>query len=327
MSLLYKIMYSSKSDSTRLYELTKENTNLFSEALKHKVLIRTIDKLLEYSILTEIPEIYFTEKAKNERMQKLIINDILEIDKDQIFIKNFMHLPDMGDDIDLYVRTTNLVIDYDFLELLQNEKIELSYMNKIGGRTQYYINEYEIELEIYHGKYGRIGEYMKEHGLFEKYMSIDYDGSSVNVPIYEDQILVQIIQSLYNSGKIRVSDVIYFIDKHVRNLLNYEYLDHASEKLHITSGYRYYVNYVNRVIEKYCPNNILINENHNMRARPSNLLRIPQINKYTLVRLNVSRYLKSLFSKDWIFSVKLSLIPVLFLLYKINNMLKVHDNK
>jgi len=322
---LYNILLSSVPDSNTLLLDNIIPEKLYPEALKNKVLIRTVDKLLEYKLIDNRPDLYIRESERKKRILNFIGNHLIQLDQPHVFIKNFMHLPDIGDDIDLYLHDLDESADYKLIMDLNYNEVKLSFLNRMGGRTQYYIKDYDIDLEIYHGKFGRIGEYISDYGLFKKTSIVNVSNYSLNVPILEDQILVQIIQSLYSSGKIRISDIIYFIDKHINNKIDYDYLYSIANKLHIRNGCRYYINYINNIIIKYCPERSIISDKYYKVYPVRNNKHL--FHKIIIVRLNIYRIIKSILKADFIFSLKLLLIPVLYFSNKINTAIKILVNK
>ena len=318
--ILYNILLSSDLDPETLIPAGIIPEKLYQEALENKVLIRTVDKLLEYKLINNKPELYARELERKERILNFIGNHLIQLDKPHIFIKNFMHLPDMGDDIDLYLTDSDESADYKLMMDLNCSEVKLSFLNSMGGRTQYYIKDYDIELEIYHGKFGRIGEYIAKYGLFKKTSIVRVGDYCLHVPVLEDQIIVQIIQSLYSSNKIRISDIVYFIDKHINNKIDYDYLYSIANKLHIKNGCRFYINYINNIINKYCseksiiPNKYYKNYSVNNNKHP--------FNKIMIVRLNLFRFFRGFFNVDIIFCLKILLIPVLYFSHKINTTFK-----
>ena len=192
-------------------------------------------------------------------------------------------------------------------------------LNKYGQRTQYYINDYNLELEIYHGSFGRIGEYTDKYDLFSKPDKIILNNKTYHTPTIENQILIQIIQSIYITGIIRISDMLYFIKHHRKNNIDYNYLFFMENKLHIKFGFEYYIGYVNSIINDFCPAiPQVIRSKKKIRKTP----RI--VNKLTIVKLNVLRLCDGFFQLDIIFTFKLIIVPILYLQNKLLKIFTKH---
>ena len=154
-----------------------------------------------------------------------------------VFMKNFQHYPDMGDDIDLLVMDDKDKADQAIVKRLAAKPCRLSFLNQFGGKTQYSFDNNPICVEIHHGRMGRVGE----HAIFPRFLmknrvSAHLGGVCVFVPKPEDQFIIQVLQRVYGRLYLRISELAYSIAAMYRADLDWNYIVETSRVIGIYPG-------------------------------------------------------------------------------------------
>jgi hypothetical protein len=223
---------------------------LLSLARDNRVVIRLYDSLLQHGI--EPSESYRAYVADEKRRVALLVELMGQVAVayesagiDFVFIKNYQHYPDMGDDIDLLV-LNGKDADSCIVSELALSPHNLSLLNKFGGKTQYCFHDGITFLEIHHDRLGRLGE----HRLFPKIIvkNLQYvrlNGIVVPVPSAEDQFLLQVLQRVYTHFFFRISELLFGVNVVSSRDLDLGYLARISQEIGISPGLSFYLSIIN----------------------------------------------------------------------------------
>lgn len=227
----------------RLLALTKKNL----------VLIRSYSRLREEDILPDkaFEEAVTKEEEHVRHMVELIgtLGDLCLQNKVQfIFIKAFQHYPDMGHDIDLFVLDRSKRVDSMISEALGAYPAEGSALHRLSGKMTYNIDGHLSPIEIHHGRMGHIGEEAR-YGkiLMRNRINVSIGGVATFIPRPEDQLILQVLETVYNHFSIRLSDVIYAIKVVSAHPLNWDYIVKTANQIGISNGLSCYLSYVNQI--------------------------------------------------------------------------------
>lgn len=236
---------------------------LLDVARENRVLIRIYERLVRLGVQPN--EMY--QQAVNEERKRIgrTIELMAKISKvfeaagiDFIFIKNYQHYPDMGDDIDLFVRGHTNYADSVLISNFKASSCKRTLLHRIGGKTQYILEDWPSEVEIHHGRLGPMGE----HTVFPKFMvgnrrTVDIDGVKLCVPSPEDQFIVQVLQRVYGRFYLRLSELVYAVNAISMETFDWEYIIETTKSIGIFDGLRFYLNCVGliyqSVIDKSLP--------------------------------------------------------------------------
>lgn len=190
-----------------------------------------------------------------------------------VFPKAYMHYPDMGHDIDLWVRdekTQNIdrllagrfSLKQDWNSLLNSVAGKRAFVCLYGGQ--------HIALEVHHGRTGVVGEFRNiVEEAIEHHRSITVDGHQFPLPDAEATLVIQAVQRILSHRCVRISDLIlsrtllsessfdreratgiaercgagFSLEKYLK--LSHEILDQTIDPLNISSDFvaRYFRNY------------------------------------------------------------------------------------
>lgn len=222
-------------------------------AQENRVLLRIYDRLVKLGVHPAGPY----QKAVNEereRIERTIelmgkISDICEGEGiDFIFMKNYQHYPDMGEDIDLLVMDQIDIADSVLTERLGAKPFKRSILNRIGGKTQYSIDGYPSDLEIHHGRLSPMGDQIEYPSfLMRNRKTIRIGNEQLFVPSREDQFIVQVLQRVYGRFNIRISEIIYAINAIYIETFDWDYIFKTAKSIGIFYGLRFYLNYINLI--------------------------------------------------------------------------------
>jgi DNA-binding XRE family transcriptional regulator len=228
---------------------------LFGVAQKNRVLIRTYDRLIKQGV--QPSDIY--QKAINierERIDRTIelmckISNVFgDAGIDFIFMKNYQHYPDMGDDIDLFVMDHTGISDSLIIEKLGAKPFKRTLLNRIGGKTQYSIDGYPSELEIHHGRMGPMGEQTEfPYFLMKNRKRMPFQNEEMFVPSTEDQFVIQVLQRVYGRFYLRISELVYAVNCICSGTFDWDYIIETTVSIGIFDGLRYYVNCIEFIYE------------------------------------------------------------------------------
>jgi hypothetical protein len=228
---------------------------LLELARRNRVTTRVHDRLLARGVQPD--ESY--QKAVNE--EKVRIGHVIELmgkigeicegaGIDFLFVKNYQHYPDMGEDIDLFVMDYTDTADVAVIEKLGARPCKLSLLNQMGGKTQYYFDGYPAYLEIHHGRIGRMGEHTTlPYFLMRNRKSVHIDDVCIFVPGLDDQLIIQVLQSVYGHFYLRISEMAYCVSATRERRVNWDYIVETTRKIGIFEGLRYYLGCVNMVYQ------------------------------------------------------------------------------
>ena len=159
-----------------------------------------------------------------------------------VFTKAFQHYPDMGHDVDLFVMDRSRLIDSLIQQKFRARSLGGSFFNRVAGKTAYEIEGFPSCLEIHHARLGHVGEHAWYARLMTaRRMGLTHDGVRTFVPSSEDQLILQVIQRVYDHMYLRLSDVIQAFQLIRDNDLNWNYLKTTTRKMEIADGFSYYL--------------------------------------------------------------------------------------
>ncbi len=294
-------------------------------AQKNRVPIRVYNRLVKLGVQPD--EIY--QKAVNEERQRIgrtielmgKISNICEGEGiDFLFMKNYQHYPDMGEDIDLFVMDYTDIADSVVIKRLGAKPFKRSLLNRIGGKTQYYIKGYPCELEIHHGRMGPIGEHTAFPNLLMKNrVTVNIDDVCILIPSPEDQLIIQVMQRVYGRFYLRISELVYAISAICEVRLDWDYIIATTKSSGIFEGLRYYLICLNMIYENVMKETLPLNKPELLDVRAAGKVSFKGF-QYRLPLLTVGGklYLKKFFSDiralNWASASRLCLLPPLALL-------------
>lgn len=222
-------------------------------ARKNVVLIRSYNRLEKLRV---IPDAAFREaeieEEKRIRCTVELIERISEICAQGgiafVFTKAFQHYPDMGHDVDLFVLDRSKRADTLIAETLGVSPAKGSLLNWISGKEGYYIEGYPSPVEIHHGRMGHIGEHNAYPDILMKNRtSISIGGITTFVPCPEDQLVIQVMQRIYDYRYIRLSDVVHTLTTIREDTLDWDYVVRTTNQIGIFDGLCCYLSYMDQI--------------------------------------------------------------------------------
>jgi len=232
------------------------NWNIFlSLTQKNRVPIRLYESFVKLGF--QPGEVYQNfvnaERARIKNMVVLMgeLNKMLDKSGiDFVYMKNYQHYPDMGEDIDLFVNTRTKKVDSIFINTLKAKPHKRTLLNKIGGKTQYTLDGWPFEIEIHHGRMGSMGE----HIIFTKYLvanrrNANIDGVELWVPSPEDQFIVQVLQRVYGRFYFRISELVYVINAVLMERFDWDYIVKIAKLMGIFDGLQLYLSNVELIYQ------------------------------------------------------------------------------
>jgi hypothetical protein len=235
-------------------------------AKENRVLIRVYDSMVEKNIF--FPESYkkyiSEERGRIDHAISFMVDVSAIYEKTTfkyLFIKNYQHFPDMGDDIDFFVEGFSNESDTPFLERFEALKCRNSILNIISGKTQYVSPESPLEMEFHHGRLGPLGE----HTIFPKYLmknrrELYIDGCLFWVPSPEDQFIIHILQRVYGRFFLRISEIVYAVSAIFDRNMDWQYIFKIAKRIGIYDGLSYYLSSVDSICYNVMGKNLPLNE-------------------------------------------------------------------
>lgn len=235
-------------------QLNDSRWDLFLQlAKKNVVFIRLFERLTTMGIIPS-ETVSHAVAQERERVRSAIEligrigNMCLQNGIPFVMIKAFQHYPDMGTDIDLFILDGSRSVDGLITESLSTTPISLDFATWVAGKTAYQIQGVSFPLEIHHGRMGHLGE----HNVYPALMmrnrkQSDIDGINTFVLSSEDQLIVHVIQRIYDHYSFRLSDVILSIRLLREKALNWNYILSTTKQIGIVDGLRCYISYINQI--------------------------------------------------------------------------------
>ena len=185
---------------------------LLHVAAQNGVLIRVVDQL---QVIGLEPRHFFYAavkemRARNQRKLSLMARigeRCVDANIDFIFAKALQNYPDMGGDIDLYVKPRSIDVDAAILTGLKATPVKRNLRNRIDGTATYWLAGCDSLLDIHHGGVGMLGEHkLYVSQIIRNAREITVDGDDF-LPSPEDQLILQALQKVQRSY-LRLSDIL-----------------------------------------------------------------------------------------------------------------------
>jgi hypothetical protein len=179
------------------------------------------------------------EKERICELEVMIFNiatTLKKFSRDFIFIKNYQHYPDMGDDIDIYVIKNYINIKNEIVKSLGFIELPQKLFHRIGKKIMLKHKTNNIEVEL-HERLGRVGEFN-----FNNFDILNYTqkyNSEIIIPSNELKMIIQIIQRIYTRSYLRISEILYYFENSKSNI-DVNLLARLAKILNITSGKIFY---------------------------------------------------------------------------------------
>ena len=235
-----KCFLEQKSSLNRLNVLEFDENFIFL-LKENKVLIRFFNLMKKNDIkindrlLNEVKK----EKERICELEVMIFNiatTLKKFSRDFIFIKNYQHYPDMGDDIDIYVIKNYKNIKNEIVKSLGFIELPQKLFHRIGKKIMLKHKTNNIEVEL-HERLGRVGEFN-----FNNFDILNYTqkyNSEIIIPSNELKMIIQIIQRIYTRSYLRISEILYYFEKDKRKI-DVNLVASLAGILNITSGKIFY---------------------------------------------------------------------------------------
>ena len=235
-----KCLLEQKSSLNRLKILELDENFIFL-LKENKVLIRFFnlmkknDMQINDRLLDEVKK----EKERICELEVMIFNiatTLKKFSRDFIFIKNYQHYPDMGDDIDIYVIKNYINIKNEIVKSLGFIELPQKLFHRIGKKIMLKHKTNNIEVEL-HERLGRVGEFN-----FNNFDILNYTqkyNSEIIIPSNELKMVIQIIQRIYTRSYLRISEILYYFENS-NSKIEVNLLVRLSKILNITSGKIFY---------------------------------------------------------------------------------------
>jgi len=298
---------------------------LLHVAAQNGVLIRFVDHL---QIIGLEPRHFFYAavkemRARNQRKLSLmsrISERCVDANIDFIFAKALQNYPDMGGDIDLYVKPRSIDVDAAILTGLKATPVKRNLRNRIDGSATYRLAGSDSLLDIHHGRVGMLGEHkLYVSQIIRNAREVVVDGNDFLTPSPEDQLILQALQKVVQRSYLRLSDILTTIRLVRGERLDWNYILNTVKDLNILYGLSCYLNFVNRVHREVFKENLLrpflqrslISKNSALIEFKDGFYRFPRVKVGSLGFAN--KFCSALLSENWSVASRLSLLPVLAL--------------
>jgi len=222
-------------------------------AKRNGVLVRLADRLQR---ATAVPPQFFGEAVEAERGRNREAIDLIRTVSqictqngiEFIFAKAFQHYPDMGRDIDLYVRSRASEVDTLIAAALPASPHKANFVNWAAGTVKYTINGCALPLEVHKGRMGNLGEHASYVcTLMTNAKHADIEGTDFLVPCPEDQLVIQGMDKVYGRRYLRLSDIVSTISIVRWDGLDWGTIIQTAEKLCTLPGLCCYLSYINQI--------------------------------------------------------------------------------
>lgn len=165
-----------------------------------------------------------------------------------VFPKILGHLPDIGDDLDLFVGPTTAAVDAQILGRLGATPMRRKLDERLAGRTVYGITECAVPLDIQHGRLGVFGEdTIYPSILLRNRRRVVTDGVELFAPSREDALVLEGMRRVYGRRRIPLCDVGAVIQAVRAGDLNWDYVVGTSEMLGTRPGLSCLLSYSDQV--------------------------------------------------------------------------------
>lgn len=289
-------------------------------ARENRVFIRVYERLANMNV----PLIDTYKKAVREERHRIELATRLmgkisrayeKSDFKFIFIKNYQHYPDMGNDIDLFVQGYTNEADSVLIKRFKAKPCKRTLLNRVGGKTEYTVDGSPLEIEIHHGRMGPMGE----HAVFPKFLienrrTVNIDGVNLWVPSPEDQFIIQVIQRVYGRFFLRISELLYVINAICKGSLDWNYIIETTKIIGIYEGLCYYLNCVNIIYKNVAGKALPLCESELFKVSTTSKIYFKGFHyRLPLLRVGGKLYLQKFFSDiralNWVDVSRLCLLP------------------
>ncbi len=308
--VILKLLFSQAYERLSIHSLFREiNWNaLVKLAEKNRVLIRIYDRLKELGMQPD--EIYQQavnkERKRIDRAVELMakISKVLEVvGIEFVFIKNYQHYPDMGEDIDLFVQEQTNAADSVLVGNFKVKPCKRTLLNRVAGKTQYTLEGWPFEVEIHHGRLGSMGE----HTVFPKFLLqnrrvVEIRGVKLWVPSQEDQFIIQVLQRVYGRFYLRISELVYAVNAILMGSFDWDYIIQTTKSIGIFDGLRFYLNCVKLIYQNVMKKSLPLNKSR--LSLPEMPVKIKFSDFY--YRLPLQTVARSLYMKKLFLDIKAS---------------------
>jgi hypothetical protein len=189
-------------------------------AQRHAVLVRVADRLAELGI--PVPR-EFAAAAERERERARVTLDVLRHVQAAcvrhriawMAPKVLQRYPDVGDDLDLLVFTSDVEIDRLVLQDVPVTRVRPSFTNRLSGSTVYTVvgaGTCGLVVDIHHGRLGPAGQ----HVAFAKVLARTgqrhvLGGTELCVPAPEEQLVLQGLEKVAGRRSFHLCDLLQTI--------------------------------------------------------------------------------------------------------------------
>lgn len=163
-----------------------------------------------------------------------------------VFPKALPHLPDVGSDIDLLVALpTN--VDTLIVDGLGATLRGPGLGHALSGSRVYHIPGSDLDLDIQHGRVGRLGEHRElATRLVQNRRRVSMAGRDWWVPAPEDALVLQGLNRLSGRRSFRIADVVSTINA-VRDGLDWDAVRRTADATGILPALACYLSYVSQI--------------------------------------------------------------------------------
>lgn len=231
--------------------LINQKNYIFKDILfflkENKILIRFNDLLIKNNISLNINIERDCKKElerirHNKKMINAIAKSLKNYQKNLIFFKNFQHIPDMGDDIDIMVLNNYLEIKNKLIKDFSLVEKKQTIFNRLASKCMLIDGHNGIEIELHNGRLGRFGEFKCSDDIINLCKMEEEHG--VYVPSQEFQLIINIIQRLYTRSYIRISEIL-FLKLNLSSNFNWKLAERIAYRFGIVKGMDFYVKIIN----------------------------------------------------------------------------------
>jgi len=168
-----------------------------------------------------------------------------------VFLKVAQHYPDTGRDLDLLLADTSPSADRPVLDHLSAIRGQLRLSHRLDGTTSYRVPECATELDIHHGRLGRLGEHARSADLVLRRRRLERVGSvSLFTPSLEDRLLLQAVAQSGGRRELRLCDVYWTIATVRGGRVRWESLLPAAELTGLLPALSCHLDYVDQIYRR-----------------------------------------------------------------------------
>ena len=267
--------------------LINQKNYIFKDILfflkENKILIRFNDLLIKHNISLNINIDRDCKKElerikDNKKMINSIAKSLKKYQKDLIFFKNFQHIPDMGDDIDIMVLNNYLEIKNKLIEDFSLVEKKQTIFNRLASKCMLIDSHNGIEIELHNARLGRFGEFKFSNDIINLCKKEEECG--IYVPSQEFQLIINIIQRLYTRSYIRISEIL-FLKLNLSSDFDWKLAHRIAKRFRISRGMDFYIRIINSlfVSKNNDDNSFSLDSAHNAVFIRKSLL---YLNKYQI---------------------------------------------